>query len=136
MTFLQVLESEIQFARTTLPNLIATQANQYSGEIEQFLQVLTTKLMACTGERFADMWREATVTLGENGFPETVLEDLRTLGDALGTSDITEQSKHLKVILHRLEQALKVAEEEREKQTRLWQYLGFSAGLLIVIILL
>ena len=136
ITFIQVLESEIQFARTTLPNVISVQATQFSGDMGRFLHILSTRLKAGTGERFGAIWEEGLQSLAANGLPKPVLEDLLSLGDMLGTSDVTEQIKHLKVLLHRLEQALQIAQEEREKQTRLWQYLGFSAGLLIVLLLL
>ncbi|HBN94906.1 MAG TPA: hypothetical protein DDZ66_01280 [Firmicutes bacterium] len=136
ITFIQVLESEIQFARTTLPNVITVQATQYSGDMGRFLNILSTRLKAGTGERFGTIWEEGIQNLASNGLPKSALEDLHSLGDVLGTTDVTEQVKHLKVLLHRLEQALQIAQEEREKQTRLWQYLGFSAGLLIVLLLL
>lgn len=136
ITFIQVLESEIQFARTTLPNVIRAQANQFSGDIGAFLHILSIGLTEGSGERFGAIWEKGLRSLAANGLPKSALEDLLSLGDLLGTSDVTEQVKHLKVLLHRLEQALQVAQEEREKQTRLWQYLGFSAGLLIILLLL
>lgn len=136
ISFLQLLESEIQYARTTLPNVITFLAPQFSGAIGEFLTVLCAGLSNHTGERFSTIWDEGVQSLGQNGLPQTALDDLRSLGSILGTSDAVEQSKHLKHLLHRLDQALKVAEEEREKQTRLWQYLGFSAGMLIVLLLI
>jgi stage III sporulation protein AB len=136
ITFIQVLESEIQFARTTLPDVILAQAKQCSGDVGTFLGILSTTLQAGTGEPLGVIWGKGLETLSANGFPRAVLEDMRTLGDVLGTSDVSEQVKHLRVLLHRLEQALKLAEEQRDKQTRLWKYLGFSAGLLICLLLL
>jgi stage III sporulation protein AB len=136
IAFVQVLESEIQFARTTLPSVIHAQTMQYSGDIGSFLHILSTRLQAGTGERFGAIWEEALGSLAANGLPKSILEDLHHLGDVLGTSDVVEQAKHLKILLHRLEQALQVAQEELEKQARLWRYLGFSAGLLIVLLLL
>lgn len=136
MTFIQVLESEIQFTRTTLPQVITAQASQFSGVIGQFLSRLSTRLQEGTGESFALIWEEGLAVLAANGLSRPALEDLHSLGDVLGMSDSTEQGKHLKVLLHRLNQALQLAEEERDKQTRLWQYLGLSAGLLICLLLL
>ncbi len=136
ITFIQVLESEIQFARTTLPQVLTAQVPQFSGVIGKFLRRLSIRLQEGTGEPFPLIWEEGLAILGANGLPKSALEDLRSLGDVLGMSDSTEQGKHLKVLLHHLEQALQHAGEERDKQTRLWQYLGFSAGLLICLLLL
>lgn len=135
INFVQVLESEIQFARTTLPQVIISQAPLYKGEIGKFLAILSQGVEINTGERFSSIWERGVLSLGENGFPQSVLEDLLSLGQVLGISDAGEQNKHIEQLLYRLEQALKIAEEEREKHTRLWQYLGFSAGLLIVLLL-
>ncbi|HHT91371.1 MAG: stage III sporulation protein AB [Bacillota bacterium] len=132
----QILESEIQFARTTLPTVISAQAQQFSGEVGEFLHTLDTKLKAGTGESFSLIWCEGLSTLAKNGLPPFALEDLQNLGPVLGTSDAREQSKHLGALLRRLEQALSQAREECQKQSRLWLYLGFSAGLLIVLLLL
>ncbi|MCK9524886.1 MAG: stage III sporulation protein AB [Limnochordia bacterium] len=136
MTFVQVLESEIRFARTTLPHVLAHQATQFSGAIGMFLSIVSTGLKAGHGEPFIVVWEAGLDSLASNGVPGSTLEDLRGLGDVLGTSDVTEQIKHLNVLLHRLEQTLKRSEEERDKQTRLWQYLGFSSGLLLCLLLL
>ncbi|NLL43906.1 MAG: hypothetical protein GX251_11265 [Firmicutes bacterium] len=135
ISFIQVLESEIQFAKTTLPNVIAAEARQSSGDIGRFLQLVNKGLAAGTGERFSVIWEEGLNNLAANGLPAAVLEDLHHVGEVLGMSDTAEQVKHLKVAMHRLGQALETAEQEREKQARLWQYLGFSAGLLIILLL-
>lgn len=135
ITFIQVLESEIQFARTTLPKFITAQAPQFTGEVGRFLASMGVKLQEGSGEPFGRVWEQGLQILALNGLPELTLQDLRGLGDVLGTSDVTEQNKHLQVLLHRLEQALERAEEERDKQTRLWQYLGFSTGLLLCLLL-
>lgn len=135
MNFMQVLESEIHFARTTLPDLIAQQAPQFSGAVGRFLAVLRDQLEDGAGESFSAVWAQGLTSLSSNGLPPSVLEDLRACGNALGRSDAAEQSKHVQQLIFRLEQALGTAERDREQHVRLWQYLGFCAGLLIVLLL-
>ncbi|NLL47844.1 MAG: hypothetical protein GX249_04595 [Firmicutes bacterium] len=134
--FLQVLESEMVFAQTTLPHLIQEQAQQFTGEMGRFLASMSRRLQTGAGEPFDRIWEDGLKILAQNGFPQSTLDDLHKLGDVLGKSDVTEQAKHLKVVMQRLDQALIRADEEREKQTRLWQYLGFSAGALLCLLLL
>lgn len=136
ITLIQMLESEINFARSVLPEIIKSEAAQFSGETRKFLDTLNNHLADATGENFSTIWEHGVVGLAQGGMPNLVLEDMLACGRILGTSDTNEQTKHLKILLIRLEQALKIAEEERGKHTRLWQYLGFSAGLLIVLLLL
>lgn len=134
--FLQVLESEIQFSRITLPKLLAVQAPLFTGVVGRFLQVLNEGLEAGTGDSLAAIWEQGLAVLAENGLPQAVLEELHSCGAILGRSDAAEQSKHIKQLLYRLEQALTLAEQDREKHLRLWQYMGFCAGLLIVLLLI
>ena len=133
--FVQLLESEIHFARTTLPKLIAGQAAHFSGAVGRFLTELKEALTAGTGESFASIWDQGLAILAQDGLPPEVLEELPACGKVLGRSDAAEQSKHLKQLLYRLEQALAAAERDQEKHLRLWQYLGFGAGLLLVLLL-
>lgn len=134
--FFQILETEISYTRSTLPSVIAQQARQFSGEVGSFLHTLAGQLGENTGESFAAIWERGVARLGENGLPGEVVEELRSCGAVLGRSDAVEQAKHVEQLLKRMEHALQAAQAERERHTRLWQYLGFAAGLLIVLLLL
>lgn len=134
-SFLQCLESEMNFAQATLPEIVLRQKGQSSGILKSFLQALSRNLQAQSGENFAQVWRRSLVILADGGFPPLLLSDLQDLGNILGQSDLSEQSKHLVLLQTRLEQALAEARAEQGKHTKLWNYLGFFAGLLIVLLL-
>lgn len=136
ITFLQVLESEIQFAQATLPEIIARQSTMYSGLLADFLGVLNKNLKEDQGMHFSSHWEQGILVLEAAGLPRQILNDFHDLGLVLGTSDLTEQIKHLNLLKTRLEKALNLAEKEAEKDSRLWRYLGFSFGLLLVLLLL
>lgn len=135
ISFIQILESEINFARTTLPEIIAIKKHEYIGAVGNFIGTLDTALNNEKGEDFNKVWEQGVLDLSEEGFPSQVIDDMQELGGVLGVSDVSEQTKYLKSSLIRLEQALQEAKEEQEKHTKLWQYMGFSAGLLIVLLL-
>ncbi|NMA61936.1 MAG: hypothetical protein GX956_08640 [Firmicutes bacterium] len=134
LSFIQLLESEVQFARTTLPEVIAKVIPHFSGVTKGFLKILHDSLITGQGQDFAIGWGQAVIYLRENGLPDQALGDLQDLGRILGCSDVTEQLKHLQLCSVRLQTALEEAKEEQNKQTKLWRYLGFSAGLLIVLL--
>jgi len=136
LRFLHLLESEIQFSRTTLPKFLAGQAPLFSGVVGRFLAVLRQGLEEGQGDSFQAIWEQGLALLADNGLPSAALEDLRACGAALGRSDAAEQCKHIQRALFRLEQALAAAEEERSRYQRLWQYLGFCTGLLLVLLLI
>ena len=64
------------------------------------------------------------------------LDILLYFGQSLGGSDREEQSKNLKLVKEQLINQEKKAEELRAKNQKLWQYLGFSLGAVIVLILI
>ena len=133
--FIQLLESEIHFVQTTLPDILKKVGSQFSGPFRRFLQSLKKGLQEGSGDSFADIWIESTGILEAIGFPSQVVEDLRGFSIVLGSSDVAEQEKHLTLLLKRVEQSLEEAQAERNKQTKLWQYLGFCIGLLLVLLL-
>lgn len=136
VTFIQFMESEIFYARATLPELIGKQKNQFKGIVKDFLNALDQSLELGSGEHFSTLWEQGVAILERQGLPGQILEDFRDLGRILGVSDVNEQVKHVKLLLVRLEKSLAEAEIESEKHTRLWQYLGFSTGLFLVLLLL
>lgn len=136
VTFVQLLESEIHFVQTTLPEILIKLAPQFSGPVQQFLNSLNRGLGEGSGDPFSQIWLESTQILARSGLPPPVLEELGGFGLVVGASDVREQEKHLHHLLQRLESAWEDAKGEREKQTKLWQYLGFCIGLLLVLLLI
>lgn len=135
VAFFQALESEISYARSTLPEVISRQKGQYTGVVGQFLAVLERAMLDGTGESFAEIWTSGLNVLAVNGLPSWLLGELRQVGKSLGQSDAAEQLKHLSVLQKRLEEAMVEARQEEEKQTRLWSYLGVFSGLILVLLL-
>lgn len=136
ITFVQLMESEIHFARFTLPELIAKHEPQFHGLVKEFLVSLGENLRIQQGEHFSTIWDYALIVLEKYGLPQQVVSDFKDLGRILGVSDVNDQVKHLRLLSNRLEKALEVAEEEGEKHSKLWQYLAFSAGLFLVLLLI
>lgn len=134
-SFLQCLEAEMNYAHTTLPEIIGRQKREHTGVIYRFLVRMERLIEAGTGESFPEIWVQGLGVLKANGLPGWLLEDLRHLGIALGQSDVAEQTKHLLLLQKRLEQALTEAQGEQGKHTKLWSYLGFFGGLLLVLLL-
>ena len=88
------------------------------------------------GERsMAELWREALeqVPLGLDGPGRLALEEL---GEVLGRYDGDGQREALAHTRAELSRALEQAREAREKQGRMYQVLGITAGAFLVILLL
>lgn len=133
--FIQLLRSEINYARTPLPVIIRKLTTQFSGPLGAFITSLSAKLREGRGDSFSETWLASTEILTAQGFPPQVIDDLKEYGVSLGASDAEEQEKHLTFLLIRLEEALEEAQTEKERYVKVWQYLGFCTGLLIVLLL-
>ncbi|NLJ75224.1 MAG: hypothetical protein GX331_09570 [Firmicutes bacterium] len=135
LTFVQMLETEIGYSRTSLPEAFERIARQLQGPVSVFLQTVSHRLEVEPDLAMQDAWLFGVYVLEENGLPIAVLEDLITFGDVLGVSDADDQKKHLNLLRVRLTQASETAEAEHRKNARMWQYLGFCAGTLIALLL-
>jgi len=61
---------------------------------------------------------------------------LARFGINLGNSDLIQQNKNFAFTYDHLEQALNKAKHERQEKPKIYRYLGFSAGLALVLLLL
>ncbi len=135
MIMLQLLETEISYARTALPEACARISTQLAGTVGGFLAEVSAYLHAHPGQPFSTAWRVGLVYLRAQGIPQGVLSDLDILGEALGVSGVEDQRRHLQVTRLRLQEAYRLAEEEWRTNYKLWSYLGFAAGLLILLLI-
>ena len=64
------------------------------------------------------------------------LDILLYFSQSLGVADREEQGKSLRLVKEQLMNMEKKAEELKEKNQKLWQYLGFSLGAVIALVLI
>ena len=63
------------------------------------------------------------------------IEILSAFGKYLGATDIQDQIKNIKLTLTHLRQQEVAALEERQKNEKLWRYLGVLSGIMIFLLL-
>jgi len=131
-----MLETEIYYSLTPLPEALSRVGKRFESEIGQFFfqvsQLMTGNEMLTADEA----WKKSLNWLKENSFlTESDIDILKNFGFNLGCSDREEQIKHLKLVQQQLLHQEGNAEKEREKNERMWRHMGFWGGLLIVIIL-
>ncbi len=79
-------------------------------------------------------WEEA-IEESENNLTKEDKYVLKTLSKLLGQTDIEGQSSQIEITQKFLETQLKEAQEQKEKNEKLYSKLGTTIGLVIVIIL-
>lgn len=133
---LQMLETEVAYSATYLPEAL----KQVAGRCDQSSALLFSgaadELSSMSGATAAEAWEKAL----NNYYPGTALKAgdlsvLRHLGGTLGISDKEDQIKHLRLAMEQLSAATAAAEDEAARNVKLWSYLGFLGGLLVVLLL-
>jgi len=80
-------------------------------------------------------WGKGIAALGQvSSLKEEDCRLLETLGRGLGFGDTDHQQRQFMLMDQQLQQAVELAEKERQAGDRLWRYLGILGGLLLVII--
>lgn len=136
MAALQVLETEITYVATPLPDAFSRLAEQVDQPAAAFFRQVAGELRSSRGISARDAWNQALAEY----FPWSALSRsdlgiLRGLGNSIGLSDREDQGKHLRLAAEQLKMALAAAEDQAAKNVKLWNYLGLLGGLLVVLAL-
>ena len=133
---LQHLESDITYAALPLNTALRRSAEVVGGRTAVFLREAAEGMERADGRSAVKVWSEAlTRQAGELLLSPAELEVLQQLGTVLGGSDREDQQKHINLARATLAQFQIAAEAAAGKTKRVWQYLGFTVGGLMVILL-
>lgn len=132
---LQILETEIIYGATPLPEAMEQVAARTEKSISSFFGNVRKELLSMTGCTVKEAWDRALELFASR----TVLDKadisiLRQLGTYLGMSDREDQAKHLHLAMEQLKLEAANAAEKAKTHVKLWNYLGFLSGLLLVIL--
>lgn len=130
---LQVLETEIIYGSTPLPDAMREVAVRSEKNVAFLFYSAREELLSMTGCTVQEAWGKALDKFSRR----TVLEGcdlavLHRLGNYLGMSDREDQAKHLHLAMGQLKIESINAAEKSKTHVKLWNYLGFLSGLLLV----
>lgn len=132
---LQVLETEIMYAQTPLPQALKIVAKQTQGVMAKFFDTVSRELNNGQGQTAGEAWSQTlekmqpylTLTTGDINF-------LDQFGQGLGSSDREDQLKRLTGVRIQLAAREKDAEIERSRYQKVWQTLGWACGLVVTLL--
>lgn len=134
---LNLLETEISYSSTPLPLAMQRISEKLRGESRLIFARASDALRNNAGIRANEAWEEGIEYLKQHIFLNREEIDVLSLfGQALGGSDREEQLKNIALTRRQLSLMEKAAEEARNKNQKMWQYLGFCMGAVIVLILI
>lgn len=133
---LQMLETEVAYGATHLAEALVQVAGRCDRLVEPLFSRAAAELSSSSGVTAALAWENALI----NYYPGTALKPqdlsiLRSLGSSLGISDREDQVKHLHLTMEQIKTETAGAEEEAARNVKLWSYLGFLGGLMIVLVI-
>lgn len=132
---LQMLETEITYAATPLAEAFGLVAARTDNRLAPLFEETRKELLSMSGCTAKEAWEKALLRF----YPQSSLigcdiSILRSLGGALGISDSSDQSKHIRLAMEQIGAEMKKAEISALQHVKLWNYLGFLGGLVIVLI--
>ena len=129
---LNMFQSKIKFTYEPLPEIFEEIARNMNPNIGQLFRLAKEKMKLKT----ADIaWQEAVDESNKNYLTKEDKEMIKTLSKLLGKTDVEGQISQIEITQKFLETNLKEAQEQKEKNEKLYSKLGTTIGLAIVIIL-
>ncbi|KYO65826.1 stage III sporulation protein SpoIIIAB [Thermovenabulum gondwanense] len=134
---LSMLETEINYSNSPLPEALRNVALRCDKDVSFLFSKTKEYINSTEGLTAAEAWEKALKAFSRTkSLNETDMEILDAFGKYLGTSDREDQINKLRLTLSQLRSQEHKAIEEKEKNERVWKYLGVMTGLLIVLLLI
>lgn len=134
---LNMLEAEIVYTSTPLLEAFRNIGEKSSGVIKKMFLLMADYLELKNTDGVLNAFKEAEKGLhGELLLNKEELDVIYSFMNSLGSSDIEGQKKNFNITIKKLEAFETKAEEFRVKNEKLYKYLGVSAGMIIVIMLI
>lgn len=132
---LNLLETEISYGATPLPLALRRAGEKLGGETSIVFLHSSSLLQQNVGFTASEAWSAGVQRLKQE-VPLTKEETsiLLLFGNGLGSSARNEQLKNIALAKEQLNLAREQAAEERARHEKMWQYLGFCLGAVIVLV--
>lgn len=129
---LNIFKTKIKFTYEPIPEIFDEISKNSTHNIGNIFRKAKEQMKSKTA---GESWKKA-IEESENNLKDEDKNTLEMLSKMLGESDIDGQVSQINITLEFLEKQIKQAEEERNKNEKLYRQLGTIMGLAIVIVLI
>jgi stage III sporulation protein AB len=137
MRILDIFQTEIYFEARVLPDIFCRTAILVNDRnFSNAFNWLAASLEFGSDQDFGEAWQRFLVETGLGILNKSDYLELNELGNYLGSTDRNDQLVKIKTCHASLSLNLQAAEVERDKKTRIYRYLGFAMGAIVVLWLL
>lgn len=133
---LQAMNSEICDRLTPIPQLMSQLVQETTFPVSLLFKNVLTHVSDLGHAPFSAVWQRAILTTPELLLNSEEQAALQELGLCLGRYYVEEQRAAISYTVRRMEAFQQAAEADREKNARVRAFLGITAGVFAVIILL
>ncbi|MCI5623272.1 MULTISPECIES: stage III sporulation protein AB [Anaerostipes] len=134
---LYLLQGEIRYGFTPLPEAIRAISKKTVQEFAPFLQNAADRMDTHSEDSFASIWKNS---MEENLSPiileKSFMEPILTMGETIGYLDKEMQLKTISFAIEQVEDIILQIKEQVIRNCKMYRSFGISFSLLIVIILL
>lgn len=128
---LNILETRIKYTYDPLPRIFETLSNSFSNSIGEIFKTAKEKMNELSA---GEAWKIAIETSDTNMNSED-LSILKNFDKLLGKTNVEGQLSEIELLKRFIDTQIKKAEEEQNKNEKMYKNLGMIVGLAIVIIL-
>lgn len=129
---LNMLQTKIKYTYMPLPDIFEEISSSCSLAVANIFDKAREKMQKMTA---GQAWEEAVEEAKNTGFKQEDNHTIKALGKLLGKTDVEGQISEIELVQAFLETQIQKAEEECQKNQKLYKTLGVVGGLGIVIIL-
>lgn len=131
-----LLETEICYGLTPLPKAFDHIGKRTAEPLSSLLINVGEDLLFHR-LTLTEAWRHFLQSLGRvSALKKNDLDCLWYFGQGLGEGDLAEEKKKFRLLSQQLQEQYQEAIQERDKNQRIWQYLGITLGIAAVLILI
>lgn len=131
-----LLKNEMFYTYTSLPEAFKSISSKSKGEVKIVFKRIWELL---NNNQVEDVYEGFKISIDENKTLKLKEEDIDiilNLSKNLGKSDLEGQRAIISFTIESLRKQINIAERIMEKNTKMYRYLGFSVGAMLVIMLL
>lgn len=133
---LSMLETEIDYGHSPLPEALENISKNVDSNVAKLFTLAKKYLTSKEGLAPNEAWERAIHDYyPDSHLAEADMEILRNFGKYLGFTDRQDQLKHIRLALTTLKQQERIAMEEKDKNEKLWKYLGVLSGIMVFLLL-
>lgn len=133
---LQIMEAEMLYNKQSLQQIFQLLASKSKDPFQHFFSYLSEQL-AHTVADIQDLWQKESDNLRKKSkFHEEEIEVWSQFGRSIGDYHAKNQQQQIQITQEYLQQILRMAIEERQIYSKLYQSAGFLVGLFVVILFL